>query len=194
MRGRVIVKTLLQLPFESQREQWWDAFSQHISIFLKSELEAIYSYPSRLPIRCQCGVYFSSRLSHADSRNPVCFVESCEDRLHLVLTKYKILSRFYCCPLVHFMDRWMELTIDTTDSWKLKQLIAVKWMVLTSTLSIECSPSSVLGLKGMLAPRAPNIAVDYDQSKAMMIGIISQVSVFSASNKLINAQSHPVIQ
>ena len=36
-------------------------------------------------------------------------------------------------------------------------------MVLRGTLSIECSPSGVLGLKGMLAPRAPNIAVDYDQ-------------------------------
>ena len=54
------------------------------------------------------------------------------------------------------------------------------------TLSIECSPSSVLGLKGMLDPRAPNIAVDYDQSEAMMIGSIGQVSVLSASDKLIN--------
>ena len=59
-------------------------------------------------------------------------------------------------------------------------------MVLTSTLSIECSPSSVLGLKGILDPRAPNKAVDYDQSEAMMIGGISQVSVFSASDKFIN--------
>ena len=33
----------------------------------------------------------------------------------------------------------------------------------TSTLSIATSPSGVLGLNGMLVPRAPNIAVDYDQ-------------------------------
>ena len=64
-------------------------------------------------------------------------------------------------PDLRFVHQLM-FHIYELNYW-LRQPMVVDRMQHTRTLSIATSPSGVLGLNGMLVPRAPNIAVDYNQ-------------------------------